>query len=994
VLQGGIFINYRGEDSYSYGALLHAELSRRFGSSLVFLDSESIPAGADYVEQLLDRVRQARVVLVVIGTRWLAAAGPAGRRIDDPADWIRRELVEAFAYGLRVIPVLTDGADMPTEEDLPDQLAALARCQYRQLRHRDASADLARLATDLADLDPGLGAAAAVRASPPPGWLTPPSHTPGWPALWPPPDQVPQVTGYFTGRHDELAQLTRVRDPANNPMVSTVTGMPGVGKTALVVRAARQLIDAGRFPEGAVFVDLCGFSNREPVDPAAALDMLLHSLGVPSTSIPADLDGRSALCRTVVARRRLLIVLDNALDETQVRPLLPGTGPSLVLITSRRRLAGLDDAEHLSVDVLPAPEAAHLFQAMVDTRPSSDQAIEQIVRLCGQLPLAIRIAGARLRISRALRTDHLLAHLRAEKDRLGVLDDGERSITATLAVSYRHLSTDEQHALAALGLHPGLDFEPSATAALLKTTPQQALRILDGLDQVNLLDQPVADRYTLHDLVRAYAATLDTGTEPEQQVALGRLYDHYAHTATRAVNLVHPYDGKPHPPQHADTATVADPPHRRRQTRGQHFADAAAAHRWLATEMHNLIAAAHHAATHGRPDHTIQQSALLHRHMRSLGRYTDALALHQHALTLARTTGDTGSELHALIALGFIYRTTGGPAIEHLRDAINKARTVGDRTSQTHATTVLGQVYFIQGENSQAARAFHRALKLANVTHDALATVEALAGLGRIHYIQGRLKAADDSFKRALTTAQRLHYLPGEIDALIGLGYVTCAQGHYASAAIQFEHVQALANTASHLTGELNALVGLGNTHRMQHHYDTAAHYYNRVLDISRSIGDRNGELGALSGLANSLRLQGHHQLAQQHFQQMLQIATTLRGRNYQLDAHLGLGRTHQTLGNPEQALHAHHQALNLAQELGQQPDQVRALDGLAHAHHTLGHYDHARKLWQHALHILNNLDTTTTEDVTAHDIQTALSTTPAQPNTTDNLEPHTEPPQ
>jgi hypothetical protein len=159
-----VFINYRGQDSYSYGALLHAELSRRFGPESVFLDAESIPAGADYAEQLLGRVRGARVVLAVIGPRWLDAANGGGRLIDDPADWVRRELVAAFEAGVRVIPVLTDEVPMPREGWLPEELAALGRCQYRRLRHRDAAADLARLAADLAEADAEL--AVALRRGP------------------------------------------------------------------------------------------------------------------------------------------------------------------------------------------------------------------------------------------------------------------------------------------------------------------------------------------------------------------------------------------------------------------------------------------------------------------------------------------------------------------------------------------------------------------------------------------------------------------------------------------------------------------------------------------------------------------------------------------------------------------------------------------------------------------------------------------------------------
>jgi hypothetical protein len=156
VVDGVVFINYRGEDSRSYGALLHAELSRRFGPESVFLDVESIPAGADYVEQLLGRVRGARVVLAVIGPRWIEATnGGGGRLIDDPADWVRRELVAAFEAGVRVIPVLTDEVRMPAELELPEELAALARRQFRRLRHREASGDVSRLAADLAEADPG-----------------------------------------------------------------------------------------------------------------------------------------------------------------------------------------------------------------------------------------------------------------------------------------------------------------------------------------------------------------------------------------------------------------------------------------------------------------------------------------------------------------------------------------------------------------------------------------------------------------------------------------------------------------------------------------------------------------------------------------------------------------------------------------------------------------------------------------------------------------------
>jgi tetratricopeptide (TPR) repeat protein len=983
MLQGGVFINYCGEDSYSYGALLYAELSRCFGPALVFLDSESIPGGADFVDQLLDQVRHARVVLAVIGSRWLTASGPKGRRIDDPADWIRRELTEAFAAGVRVIPVLTDDADMPTVADLPEELATLARCQYRRLRYRDASLDLARLTAELVDLDSHLAAAAAARAPQPQGWQLPsqvlsvdPRHSPGWPL----PDQIPAVAGYFAGRKNELARLMSVGNVHGlGPMVLAVNGMPGVGKTELILRAARRLIDDGRFPDGATFVDLRGFSGNEQLDAAAALDALLHSLGVTGAGIPVEIGARAALYRTVVARRQMLIVLDNALDEAQVRPLLPGTGDSLVLITSRRRLAGLDFADHITLDVLSVPEAVRLFRAMVSTQDLVDEhTVEGIVRLCGQLPLAVRIAGARLRTTRALAADRLLALLRTEQDRLSVLDDGERSVKAALAMSFRHLPVDQQRTFVAVGRHPGLEFEPGAISALLDTGQQHALRMLEALEQVSLVDQRSASRFTVHDLARAYAVAIDERSAAQRQAALGRLYDHYARGACRAMDLLYPYETpyRPHTSRQTDTESVCDESGHGDQSLAEaDLIDGVTARSWLDAEMDNLIAAAHHAANQGRPDHTIQQSATLHRHLRTLGKYRDAQTLHRHALELARAAGSPEGELEALIALGSVFRFVGqyASATKYLEQATEKARDIGSVVGEVRAATELGQVFYAQGAHSHAVKSFYRALDLAHSSRDCLGEAAALAGLGRVHFLQGRLTSAATCFEQTLEVAQQLHYPPGELDAMIGLAYVSCAQGQYGSAAACFERTLLLARSFGDLTGQLDALVGLGNTHRLQRQYDAAARYYDRVLQISRAIGDRHAELSALSGLATSRRLQGQNGLAKGYFEQLLNLSCALGGRNYQLDAHLGLGRIYQALGNPLRALDANLQALSLADELGQLPDQVRALDGVAHARRTLGQREQAGELWRRALQILADLGIAATEDVTALDIQASL---------------------
>ncbi|GLY71498.1 AfsR/SARP family transcriptional regulator [Amycolatopsis taiwanensis] len=332
------------------------------------------------------------------------------------------------------------------------------------------------------------------------------------------PFQLPADTIHFTGRAHDLARMLALwpagdGEPApGTVVVSAVRGMAGIGKTALAVHAAHRL--APRFADGVLFADLRGFTpDADPVPPTGALDHLLRGLGVPGPQIPPGLDARATLYRTVLAGRRVLIVLDNAADEAQVRPLIPSAPGCLVLITSRRHLAGLDDATHLALRVLPRAEAAALFRALAGDRATAADrdSVERIVALCGHLPLAIRITAARLRLGHATNPAKLLAELADELGahrRLSWFSDGDRSVLAALAVSYRHLTAPQQHAFRLLGLHPGADIDPHALAALADTTPDHAQRLLDELHAASLTDQPAYRRYTLHELVATYVTQL------------------------------------------------------------------------------------------------------------------------------------------------------------------------------------------------------------------------------------------------------------------------------------------------------------------------------------------------------------------------------------------------------------------------------------------------------------------------------------------------------
>ncbi|GAB2974462.1 FxSxx-COOH system tetratricopeptide repeat protein [Saccharothrix stipae] len=406
---GGVFVNYRGADSHSYGAMVYAHLSHRFGAELVLFDAESVPAGEDPVQELLRRVRSADVVLAVIGREWTTARGAHGRAIDDPDDRVRRELVAAFAADVRVIPVLTDGAALPTASDLPSDIARLARCQARHVRHRDPVKDLGRLADDLAGLVPALAAAErgqAHRRSAATDVLNrvdgdvsgslvqTGSISGGLHVHLPAPEQstgdqvrrLPADTGAFVGRVDKLAELAAATGESDRVVVAAVHGLGGVGKSTLVARFAH--LNEQRFsPVWWMTADSTAAIDTGLADLATALD-------------PASAD-RPATQRTEQALTWLaghtgwLLVLDNLTTPADARPLLERVRTGTILITSRHR-GGWRGITTLALDVLTATEAVDLLARTVRTDwPDAD--LDGAGKLCtelGWLPLAIGQAGA------------------------------------------------------------------------------------------------------------------------------------------------------------------------------------------------------------------------------------------------------------------------------------------------------------------------------------------------------------------------------------------------------------------------------------------------------------------------------------------------------------------------------------------------------------------------------------------------------------------------
>jgi len=486
---GKVFISYRMLDDRFGAAAVYEILAQRLGADRVFRDCVSLQAGEHYPSAILDAVARSDVLLAIIGPDWLTLTDRLGRRlIDRRHDWVRREIAAAFTRGIPVVPVLLDGATQPTVAELPRDISRLALVQVARVSHKTVGADVRCLAMRLIAIAPGLAA----------------------PAM-PAPAQLPADVCRFVGRRRQLARLRPFLDVTAEPCGPVViAGPPGVGKTAMAIHLAHKL--AGCFPDGQLFVNLRGFNPRLRPTTSCVLAAFLRALGVPPKGVPAQEDEQSTLFRSLLSGRRTLIVLDNAVAAGQIRPLLPNSPTCRVLVTSRDSLGELvaqDGAQLLRLDVLEPADAEELLAHMVsepDRVTAEADAARDIARLCGYLPMALCIAGAKLRTRPTWRLAQVAERLADERRRLGELAVGDLDVRASFALSYQSLDSRHAEAFRKLGRIAGTEFTAAATAVLLGTTVEDAERLLEGLLDSHMVEtgsQP--GWYRFHDLLRLYA---------------------------------------------------------------------------------------------------------------------------------------------------------------------------------------------------------------------------------------------------------------------------------------------------------------------------------------------------------------------------------------------------------------------------------------------------------------------------------------------------------
>ncbi|MCK2243484.1 MULTISPECIES: tetratricopeptide repeat protein [unclassified Crossiella] len=728
---------------------------------------------------------------------------------------------------------------------------------------------------------------------------------------------LPRDIDDFTGRDAELDlvldRLPAVPGASSAVVITAIDGMAGVGKTALAIRAAHQIAD--RYPDAQLFLDLHAHAeDHQPTDPAAALDSLLRSVGVPGEKIPHDLQARAGLWRKQLAGRKALLVLDNAASAAQVRPLLPGNPECLVLITSRNRLTDLEAAHILSLDVLPDNDATALFARIAgpDRAAAEPAAVAEVVALCGQLPLAIRIAAARLRSRPKWTVEHLATRLRDERRRLGELATGDSGVAAAFALSYQQLTPAQQRLFRLLGLHPGADFDSYAAAALTEDEEFTAETGLEDLLDVHLLQQQVAGRYRFHDLCRAHARQLlGCGeTEEERQAALGRLCEYYRHTTATAMNALVPVDKHLRPDLPA--ATLAAPElTNRMQAAG-----------WLEHERANLIT----TATHGLPEHAAFLSAALQHYLNFRGYYDDGQILHRKVIDLAHSAGDGGLEGQAQYRLGYVYWWQGRYplALTHLQRGLELAETAGLAGVQGYAQAGLGFTHRRLGRHEQALVHFQRALALAEQAADLSLQGHVLTGLGHTYPCVGRAEQAVEHLRRAV----------------------------------------ALAESTGDRQVDIGARIGLGAAYRGLGRYDQALAELDRALSVAKDTGDRGLHGYALRQLGDVCLDTGDLSAAGEHYQQALTLARAIGSPGHESEALVGLGETARCTGMFELALDYTQRAEALAGEVGDQFQQAVANRSLARTQHGLGRHREAREHWQRALDLFTELGMREADDI------------------------------
>jgi tetratricopeptide (TPR) repeat protein len=682
--------------------------------------------------------------------------------------------------------------------------------------------------------------------------------------------QLPPDIADFTGRVDEVARLTALLDTAADGTSTTIAlsamaGMAGVGKSALAVHVANRC--KGRFPDGQLYVNLRG--EGTPLDPTEALAALLTGLGVAPDMLPREPAERGALYRSLLADKRVLVLLDNAHDAAQVQPLLPNSPRSAALVTSRAHLATLPGAALLPLDVLSEVDALALLGRLAgdDRLQAEPEAAARILAQCGRLPLALRIAGARLKArSRRTLADEVTA-LADERKRLAYLPREDLDVRAAFMLSYRALPEADRRLFRLLGLPVSADIAQGVAAALAGLDPGDAEVALERLVDAQLVEEPaIVGRYRLHDLLRLFARELLDREEPPeaQQVAWLRLAQWYS-TADAERNEL--FD-----PEARRRAAQALPPDSARPPDVVEHDLLLAALAWFDAEYRTIMAAIEQC-------HELRQWGLVRDLAFALVRFLDLRALwpewqrsHELALAATRALGDRQGEAAILGNLGNVYDNQGrwAEAIKYLEACLAIYRALGDRRGVGGALNNLSTVYRSQGRWEEAIVASEQSLGIFRALGDRHGEGQALNNLGNVYRQQGRWAEAIAAYEQDLAICRALGDRHGEGATLGNLGIVYRQQGRWDEAIAAHEQARGIFAALGDRQGEGQILNNLGILHGQQERWDEAVAAFEQSLGIVQALGDRHGEGQILNNLGILHERQGLPEEARRFWREAL----------------------------------------------------------------------------------------------------------------------------
>lgn len=659
------------------------------------------------------------------------------------------------------------------------------------------------------------------------------------------PRQLPAAASYFVGRPSELkalsALLDRSTDGPSPVAVSVISGTAGVGKTTLAVQWAHQV--AERFPDGQLYADLRGFGPAgSPASPGEVLRGFLDAFGVPPGHIPATLDALTGLYRSLLYGRRVLVVLDNARDAAQVRPLLPAGPGCAAVVTSRANLTGLvaaDGAHPLMLDVLTDSESRELLERRLgpERLAGEEAAAARLTRLCARLPLALSITAARAAAYPEARLAMLASELDAASaslEELNALDTGDAatSIRAALSWSYASLDAGAGRMFRLLALHPGPDIAPPAAASLAGITQQQATEMLRALTSASLLTEPVPGRFGFHDLLRSYASELGRADQDdgEDRAAFHRLLDHYLHTASAAAKLSQAY---------RDPLTLRPP---RPGSFPERLADGEAALAWFNREHENLRPVIARAAADGFDAHAWQIACTLTPFISRSGRWHQAewTTVLSTALAAAQRHGDLSGQARVHWETGLVGNRLGryDDSLSHLSLALGLYRKLGDVSGQAHVHLGLAQMFDRQQRGNDAVSHAERALGLYRQAANRLGEAEALNDAGWYAAKAGDLQHALGYCQQALRQHQEVGSRPLEASTLDSVGYIYHQMGHYSEAIAEFDRSLLMLRELGDRYHGAVVLTHLGDTRLATGDSAGARDAWQEALGILVEIGD------------------------------------------------------------------------------------------------------------------------------------------------------------